>query len=150
MRRATLRRSVDATGFSPTVPPSSPSRRPCAGRCGACSRCVLRWIRRERALAQYAISSLSSVALAAKTNFASLEGWRSHESLRVVRRDQECNKLTGYRDRSSRVNRERLLASSRASGIPPPTFRVEALPHRARVRGVPPLGGGSDGTKTSK
>jgi len=48
--------------------------------------------------------------------------------------------LTDHSDGSSRVSRERLLASSRGSGIPPPTFRVEALPHRARVRVVPPLG----------
>jgi hypothetical protein len=26
------------------------------------------------------------------------------------------------------ANRERLLASSRASGVPPPTFRISALP----------------------
>src|SRR2546422_9276689 len=35
--------------------------------------------------------------------------------------------LTGDSDWGTRVSRERLLASSRASGIPPPTFRIEAL-----------------------
>src|SRR5207253_11274953 len=35
--------------------------------------------------------------------------------------------LTGYSDWSRRVSRERLLASSRASGIPPPTFASRRL-----------------------
>src|SRR2546428_8827498 len=45
--------------------------------------------------------------------------------------------VTSELDSARLSDRERLLASSRASGVPPPTFRIAALPVESVARRLP-------------